>query len=219
MLRYFSYKYINYLVFRYKNNISKHLKNFTILYSNTNGFTLSKQAREQCDAMEYVYGEVLFESFIALLSLTQPDEYTIFYDLGSGVGKAVIACAMVYPIKKSVGIELFNTLHHSSLTLKNKLCQNPDYCQLNHKINFINSDFMHPDISITLQEATHIFIHSTGFFGETWLKISAYLATLPNLKKVITISKPLKHPQFTISKTTYVAMSWGVAEAFIHQKC
>lgn len=66
--------------------------------------------------MEYAYGEIKFMSFIALLSLTNPDADTVFYDLGSGIGKAVLACSMVFPIRKSVGVELFPELYVDACT-------------------------------------------------------------------------------------------------------
>ena len=68
-------------------------------------------ARQKQDAIEYVYGEIEFLPFIALLSLDKPDSKTVFYDLGSGIGKAVLACAMVYPVHKSVGVELLPELY------------------------------------------------------------------------------------------------------------
>lgn len=82
--------------------ISKHLAVFQQLYADVNGFALSKKARLGGDAFEYVYGEIEFESFTALLSLCHPNSSTIFYDLGSGTGKAVLACAMVFNVKKAV---------------------------------------------------------------------------------------------------------------------
>ena len=39
----------------------------------------------------------------------------VFYDLGSGTGKAVVAAALLYPFNKSIGIELLPSLHEQSI--------------------------------------------------------------------------------------------------------
>lgn len=70
---------------------------FQNLYEDVDGYSISRKARVKMDAFAYTYGEIEFLSFIALLSLVKPNENSVFYDLGSGTGKAVIAAAMVYP--------------------------------------------------------------------------------------------------------------------------
>lgn len=42
----------------------------------------------------------------------------MFYDLGSGVGKAVIAAAILHNFDKCVGIEYLGSLHSLALSLK-----------------------------------------------------------------------------------------------------
>ena len=89
--------------------IDKHLKQIEYLYQNINGYVISKAAREYQPDLEFTYGEVNLESFLALLSLVHPTTEDIFYDLGSGLGKTVIACRLVYELKKCCGICLLYT--------------------------------------------------------------------------------------------------------------
>ena len=206
-------KHLRYFLFKRTWNIPQHAKTFHKLYAEVNGFALSKIARAGNDAMEYVYGEILFEPFIALLSLTHPDENTVFYDLGSGIGKAAVACALVYPVKQSVGIERFPNLYQQSIKQKEALLSASEYQHAANCLNFECNDFMQS----SLDNATHIFIHATGFFGDHWLAICQKLAGLPKIKHIITISKPLKNSAFELSRTTQVALSWGIAQAFIHR--
>lgn len=195
-------------------NLDRHMLMFHELYQNLDGFSLSKQARTQSDAMEYVYGEIEFLPFIALLSLVTPDEDTVFYDLGSGTGKAVLASVMVYPVKKSVGVELFPNLHEAACGQKKQLAQKDEYSKNAEKIEFILGDFLH----VPLDDATLIFINATALIGPTWTSLCQRIDRLPALEVVITTSKPLVCSHFTMTQTTQIKMSWGVVNAYIHIK-
>lgn len=193
-------------------HLDQHEACFLKLFNDVNGFLLSKDARRSHDAMEYTYGEIEFNSFIALISLTHPTSETIFYDLGSGVGKAVIACAMVYPVKKSCGIELFPLLHQAALTQQKRLQRIPAYQTAN--ISFICTNFLHSDF----QDATHIFINSTALFGESWQQLCEHLATLASETWIITTSKSLPATHFNLLYKTLISVSWGRVHAYIHQR-
>lgn len=195
-------------------HIDEHERVFHQLYHHANGFLLSQQARQKSDSLDYVYGEIKFLPFLALFSLTQPDEQTVFYDLGCGVGKAVLACAMVYPISKSVGIEILPQLYFNACRQVDYLAQLSGYAEQTKKIEFILGDFL----EVNLDEATIIFINSTSFFGPTWEKICARLEQLPNLKVVITTSKTLPGKYFKVILQTQIEMSWGVVFAYIHAR-
>ena len=195
-------------------SLDKHEAIYQQLFSGVNGFELSRQARQMHDAMEYVYGEIDFISFIALLSLTQPDKQTIFYDLGSGTGTAVLACAMVFDVRESHGIELFSSLHAVACRQQKALSQHLDYAAKAKTIHFTHNNFLHADLS----HATLIFINATGFFGQTWSEISLQLEQMSRCTTVITTSKALKSPAFTVIKRTAVLMSWGTVNAYIHKR-
>ena len=195
-------------------HIDEHERVFQQLYHHANGFLLSQQARQKSDSLDYVYGEIKLLPFLALFSLAQPDEQTVFYDLGCGVGKAVLACAMVYPINKSVGIEILPQLYFNACRQVDYLAQLPNYAEQAKKIEFILGDFL----EVNLDEATIIFINSTSFFGPTWEKICARIEQLPQLKIVITTSKTLPGKHFKVILQTQIEMSWGVVFAYIHAR-
>lgn len=195
-------------------NLHAHGAVFQRLYHDSQGFILSQKARQGHDAMEYAYGEIEFLSFIALLSLVQPDENTIFYDLGSGTGKAVLACCMVFPVRKSIGIELFPELYLDACKRARQLATIDSYAQQAKKIKFILGNFLEVD----LQDATLIFINSSAFFGPTWEKLCARLDQLSQLKTIITTSKILSCTHFLLAKRTKVVMSWGIVFAYIHKR-
>jgi len=193
-------------------HLEKHSNTYNQIFTNIDGFKLSRQARAQNDAMEYTYGEIDFISFIALLSLVKPDQNTVFFDLGSGIGTAVIACALVFPIKKSCGIELFKELHNAALISQQHLQNYTDAASIVPKLHFIHNNFLHVDFS----DATLIFINATALFGETWLALNQHLAHIAPQATVITTSKKLSSTAFTLTKITTVQMSWGSVKAYIH---
>lgn len=195
-------------------NLQEHAQIFQQIYQDTNGFLLSQQARQKSDALEYVYGEIEFLSFLALLSLTRPDEKTVFYDLGCGTGKAVLACAMVYPVQQSIGVELLPELYFAACKQAERLAANKKYTEQAKKIEFILGDFL----EVNLNKATTIFINSTALFNPTWGKLCAHLDNLPHLTTVITTSKTLPSKTFTPVIKAQVEMSWGVVCAYIHTK-
>lgn len=175
---------------------------------------LSQQARKTQDAFDYVYGEINFLSFVALLSLAKPDNTTVFYDLGSGVGKAVLACAMVYSVRKSVGVELFPQLHSAACKQAEQLACIENYNKQAKCVEFILGDFL----QVNLDDATMIFINSTALVNPTWSTLCLRLEHLPHLTTVITTSKPLSSTKFEVLIETQVEMSWGVVLAFIQVK-
>ena len=198
---------------RHQLNLQQHLPAFKQLYQHVDGFLLSRLARKHHDAMEYTYGEIEFTSFIALIAMTQPTPATRFYDLGSGTGKAVLACAMVFDLQHYSGIELFNELHHQALIQQQALQQLPAYNQRAKKIHFINTNFLNAD----LHQATLIFINATALFGPTWEQLNQKLSNEVLCNAVIiTTSKPLLSTSFIVTNTTKVTMSWGVVMAYIH---
>lgn len=195
-------------------DLERHVSVFNQLYARVDGFALSRASRLKSDAMEYVYGEIEFESFVALLDLCKTDKNTVFYDLGSGVGKAVLACAMVFEVKKSCGIELFPKLQRCALDQKKHLSSTPPYHAIALAIDFQQGDFL----SGSFLDATLVFINATAFFGERWLAISKYLEQLAPGALVISTSKALASKAFKTIHQTTMAVSFGVVTAYIQER-
>lgn len=186
---------------------------FKELFAQIDGFALSQTVRQKQDAIDYVYGEIEFVPFVALLSLAKLQPEDVFYDLGCGIGKAVFACAMVFELKKCVGIELLVPLYEGACSQIDVI--NTMKPQLNYSpVVFIQGDFF----EINFDDATCIFINSTAFFGSTWENICSKIDKLPLCTRVITTSKPLMGHGFHLIHTTKMETSWGVISAYIHER-
>lgn len=188
---------------------------FNTLFSKVNGFMLSHESRQiHHNEMAFVYGEIEFEPFIALLSMCQINQYSVFYDLGCGTGKAVIACEIVYNVRKSCGIELLPLLYEAATQLQQTLLDIPEYYSQARRIHFRLGNICDADIL----DATHVFINSTGFFGDLWKTISRQVETVKKGTIIVTTSKKLASPCFEIQKITPIEMSWGVVDAYIQRR-
>ena len=202
-------------IWRWKKNLNldRHQSVHDALYAGINGFTLSQAARVHHDAMDYVYGEIKFLPFIALLSLLDINSETVFYDLGSGTGKAVLACGMSFRVKKSCGIELFKSLHEAACEGLNQLKKLEGYNNKASTICFYQGDFLHHDLS----EATLIFINASAFFGETWNQLNKKIDKLTQCQTLVS-SKMLQSTCYQVIKRTCVEMSWGPVIVYIHER-
>lgn len=100
-----------------------------------------------------IYGEVTLESTNAIVEEFKDhfNSETVFYDLGSGLGKMVIHIGLQYGPKKSCGIELSKERFDASVRLKSEYCKDLD------SVEFIKSDYFKVDIS----DATVVYIDNT----------------------------------------------------------
>lgn len=78
------------------------------------GKTLSKSERDEKNLnneKSLIYGEVEYQSFYRVLRKLNAPPGKVFYDLGSGTGKAVFAARITQDFGKCVGIEILQKLH------------------------------------------------------------------------------------------------------------
>jgi len=100
------------------------------------------------------YGETGYSSIEELINHYSNyfNKDTVFYDLGSGLGKIVIHVGIKYDVKKSCGIEYSKERYLKSL----ELLKNFNH---NQNINFINDNILNCDLS----DATVIYTDNTLF--------------------------------------------------------
>tara|TARA_Y100000385_G_scaffold287717_1_gene352555 strand:+ start:1474 stop:2046 length:573 start_codon:yes stop_codon:yes gene_type:complete len=86
---------------------------------------------------------------------------TVFYDLGSGLGKMVIHIGVEYGVKKSIGIEYSKERYEGALFLKESFAKEHNNIEF-HCGNYILHD---------LSDATVIYLDNTCFPDEIFLRM------------------------------------------------
>jgi SAM-dependent methyltransferase len=92
---------------------------FQRLFDKIDGGTVSQRERKRCGVAKnksFTYGEIVFVSVAHLLEVVKPQRGEIFYDLGSGTGRAVFAAYYIAPeFRACRGIELLQGLHDQAV--------------------------------------------------------------------------------------------------------
>lgn len=193
---------------------------FKKLYENVNGRALSLKGRENSEfaSKSFVYGEVVPESFYELILDTEPRPGQIFYDLGSGTGKAVILAHLLFDYKKAVGIELVAPLAEAAEEVEKRYEKEirPTIAKETEgrEIVLKQGNFLEVDIS----DADIVFMNSTCFQDDLMELLEVKLETLKPHAHIISLSKALKSPAFHQYKHKMYEFSWGQATAFYHRK-
>ena len=149
----------------------------------------------------------------------------IFYDLGSGTGKAVIAMSLFAPFKKLVGFELLEGLWNLSIkskifydkTITDKFMKYNALFNIDgtNKIEFYNGDFMRQKWN----NGMIIFANSTCFSNDLMDKIGIKANAECEVDSiVITISKKINNlnNDWECKNVFKRLMSWGIGSIYIY---
>ncbi len=201
---------LHYFRFKKKYQLSEQEKKFDCIFSDNQAYVLSKKERAHNPDFSLTYGEVAFLPFCALLHNISANCQDIFYDLGSGAGKACIIALQVFNVSESHGIECLTSLVGEANRLRAKL---PPHLKQRYLIE--EGDF----ITKRIERASIIFINATGFFNDKWQDIVQFL--IKNTKqnaRLIIASKRLPLDNFSLIKTTRCHMQFGEVTVNIYQK-
>ena len=143
----------------------------------------------------------------------------VFYDLGSGTGKGVIAAALLANFTVCRGIELLEKLYTISLGIKAKYeedfpamqSENQDLWNSVPAVEFLNSDFFKVDWS----NADFIFANSTCFDHEMMRRIGQ-LQLRPGAIG-ISFTKTIPGENWIVLESIKKNMSWGEATVYIQR--
>ncbi len=198
---------------------------FNTLYQGIDSSNVSRAERNRLkiDSDEFVYGEIEFPSFIAILESVEPKKYEHFYDLGCGSGKAIFAAALCYDFDKVCGIELlpglYNIANRQIANLKRIVAlHGPQFAQTYQDkidaIHFINDDILNCDFS----DADIIFINATCFNPTTWVAIVQKFLTLKVGTRIIMTTKKMENAAFRTIYNSQYLMSWGMNSVNAYEK-
>ncbi len=161
-----------------------------------------------------IYGEIPPDSLqIVMEYVRKPTKDDVFYDLGCGVGGAVLWVYLNFPVKKSAGIELcssrFNDAHIALKRFKNK-----NLLESGRTLEILFGDMLQAD----LHDATIIYSCSTCFPDELMDELMEKLATLkPGLIFITLKELPANYKNFgfkaivdsTTDKKLILPMTWS----------
>jgi SAM-dependent methyltransferase len=190
------------------------------LYKEINGHTISRSAQKKTGIylQSFTYGEVTYRGFYEILRLINPHPDEIFYDLGSGTGKAVFITSLLTPCKKSIGIEILKDLYLTSEKIKEHYTHQylptlPPYKQT-QKIEFHHADFTKYDYT----DGDIIFMNSIAFSYEFDDVFTEKLQHLKKGTRIILLGEPLELPHFTVIAQNKHVFSWDHVNTVIYIK-
>ena len=124
------------------------------IFRGFNGYGISLLEKEQRQNKEplfkdVLYGEVSLELLYALYVLPPVNQYIkdakVFYDLGSGIGNAVISSYLTGAFEKTVGVELLDTLYSTSVKALERLVNYDKKAK--NKVSFIHNNILNVNFS------------------------------------------------------------------------
>ncbi len=136
-----------------------------------------------------------------------------FYDLGSGIGKALVAASLLGNFEKIVGVEILDDVFAASqdviTSYKNNVREN--VCK--------NIEIIHGDIrNVAIDKADLVYVASTCFDESFMLHLSKKAETMKKGAQFITLTRPLKSDALKLINKESMPMSWGSTTIFIFER-
>lgn len=189
------------------------------LYGEVSGYQLSNTARKKLQYYDrsFTYGEVVVESMVSFMKEIRPKKDDVFYDLGSGAGKAVFVAALAFQFQKSVGIELLDDLYLASETALHIYKKQIEPGLLFHplpQIEFRSGDILREDFS----DGDIIFLHATCFHDSMMRVLCRKIEQLKKGARILSVSKTVESPKLRHLTTKSYPFSWGNASLHSYEK-
>ena len=182
---------------------------------------VSKCERKRClleREVSLTYGEVDCSSLMSVFNIVRSIRARgtgggVFYDLGSGTGRAIVVAHASEDFSKCIGIEVSRSLYRASMTIQNKYNRwcNP---RLQHEavpIALLCDSFLDVDWS----DGDVCFANSTCFDVDLMRALSIKAEALQSGSLFITFTKPLLSVAFSIVRKEHYDMSWGRTTVYI----
>jgi Histone methylation protein DOT1 len=188
---------------------------FKSVFSSVEGSSISQSERKRLNCSgksEFTYGEIDFVHMAPVFGLCNPRPGEVFWDLGCGAGKCMVAMGLLYPeLAKVCGVEYLDKLYES--------CKNT----VDH-LNNLNSQLpefkvFHGDmLKVDWSDADILFSSSICFPNEL---IEGILEKCHSLKKgarFITLKSFPSNDIFEVKYSIRVKMTWGKTGVYVLEK-
>jgi ubiquinone/menaquinone biosynthesis C-methylase UbiE len=181
---------------------------FEECYEMINSFSIvgSEKDRRGLHGKSFTYGETPIPAMRRILAEVRPKKSDVFYDLGSGTGKAVFTAALYFPFRKAVGIECLKDCV--------RLCN-----EMKRLLELENVEFRHGSMGrIDWSDATVVYAHSTCFSDSLMRTILKKMKGLKRGARVILITKTPQADFLRLDKAIKIRLSWGEATVSFYTK-
>lgn len=193
---------------------------FESLYTGIAGYEVShsQRKRDNLEDRSLIYGEVLPAGFHQLLTQANPPAGGVFYDLGSGSGKAIVLAALLGSFSRLVGVEILSDLVETSRSVLARFDAEvrptlpPE--QQAQKIEFLSTDLL----SIDFSDADLVFTHSTCFESNLLKAMGEKLGELKKGAKVIGIGRTIPSAHLNKLQTTMIELDWGSTGGVLYER-
>ncbi|GMH54222.1 hypothetical protein TrST_g8871 [Triparma strigata] len=208
---------------------------FTRVYTPTSSFRSSVSNRLQSDEsagedaaqlhlQETTHGEIPFDSMRSIFSdlkffghPTSKLPRGHFVDLGSGVGRPVIAASLLEKenFSKCIGVELLADLHGEATAASQLLVVAED-----DRVSFINGGIMEKhNVRVWASTDTSVLLIHGHCFGDDLISnISQEISSLAPGSFVVSTSSPLRSPSLQLLGVRYIETSWGPCSLHYQQR-
>jgi len=190
-------------------------KVFKEVFNKSKGGSISQEERndKELHGPEYTYGEIEVIYFIDLLKTVYTKKGGVFWDLGSGAGKALIAAALGYnSFDEICGVEQLEGLYTLSIETINKYCTKTNTDR--SLFNVIKGDMR----TIDWSNADVIYVSSICFPDDFIKELAEKGKSLK--KGTIILSLKVWHPksEYKIINNIQLKMTWGKTGLYIIEK-
>ena len=162
---------------------------------------------------QYTYGEIEVIHFTALLKIASPKRGGVFWDLGSGTGKALIAAALGRnEFSKICGVEELDNLYNTSVKVIDNFCKKTKTDK--QKFLLVKGDMTKIDWS----DADVIYISSICFPDELIKELEEKGKYLKKGTKIISLKNWNQTKMYNVIMNMEVKMTWGKNGVYVLEK-
>lgn len=193
---------------------------FDRLYQRVTGYVLSHadRRRQGLAGQSFVYGEVVPSTFHRALAAVAPAPGEVFFDLGSGTGKAVFLAALCFDFARLVGVELLPALGAAAREVLARYDAEvrpllpPE--KRAQRIELRDGDCRNVDLS----GADVVFLHSVCYERSLLSALTLQLERLRPGARVISVGQRLASPELAWRTGFQAEMEWGEGFAYLYQR-
>ena len=197
------------------------LAHLAAAYASVDGYTVAREEKAKQRAAGVFrdgiqYGEVQAAAFARCLEWVQPVAGEVFFDLGSGTGKAVLTAAALHPFAAATGIEIQPRLHEAALAAR-RAFESIDGASLRAERTALECGDAFAGDSAWAETADVVFCTTTCFTPELRAALERGVARLRAGARLIVTTQPLESPRLALLRREALPYGKGSLQFFAYR--